>query len=398
MRQLIALALTPAFLAAAANAQLVVGPVSGMAPVVGVGTPTPSPTGTVQFFTAFDPAFRGGVSVATGDTNGDGVADIIVGAGAGGGGHVKVFDGRTLAVIRDLRPFGGTHSGATYIAAGVIGVEDATPDIIVSSSSRPSGGPHIRVFDGATGWAMYAIDAFPGFNGGVRVAAADLDGDGIDDIVSVPDHTHPNPTIRVHCGRTLLQVREVTISGNQPPAPAPGGAGNDVLLGGLGVDYLAGRDQGLIVYAPGDGSTRLIVGSEQGVWYPFGPNYTGGLSVAVGDIDGDGRAELVAGMMEGGRIASIGVDNADPYGETTYLEPYGAGFLGGVYVGAAPVRGCFTPDIDGDGDIGTDADIEAFFACLASGCPKADFNRDGDIGTDQDIEAFFRVLAGGRCR
>ena len=30
-------------------------------------------------------------------------------------------------------------------------------------------------------------------------------------------------------------------------------------------------------------------------------------------------------------------------------------------------------------------------------CGSADFNCDGDIGTDADIEAFFRVLAGGTC-
>jgi hypothetical protein len=64
---------------------------------------------------------------------------------------------------------------------------------------------------------------------------------------------------------------------------------------------------------------------------------------------------------------------------------------------------CGTADFDGDGDIGTDADIEAFFACLAGSCcptcwsAGADFNGDGDIGTDADIESFFRVLAGGEC-
>ncbi len=63
---------------------------------------------------------------------------------------------------------------------------------------------------------------------------------------------------------------------------------------------------------------------------------------------------------------------------------------------------CETSDFNGDGDAGTDADIEAFFACLAGNCcetcpPTADFNGDGDIGTDADIEAFFRVLAGGAC-
>jgi hypothetical protein len=64
---------------------------------------------------------------------------------------------------------------------------------------------------------------------------------------------------------------------------------------------------------------------------------------------------------------------------------------------------CGTSDFNGDGDFGTDQDIEAFFACLAGVCCPtcysggSDFNGDGDFGTDQDIEAFFRVLAGGAC-
>ncbi len=64
---------------------------------------------------------------------------------------------------------------------------------------------------------------------------------------------------------------------------------------------------------------------------------------------------------------------------------------------------CGTSDFDGDGDSGTDADIEAFFACLGGNCCAtcfsggADFDGDGDVGTDADIEAFFRVLAGNPC-
>jgi hypothetical protein len=58
-------------------------------------------------------------------------------------------------------------------------------------------------------------------------------------------------------------------------------------------------------------------------------------------------------------------------------------------------------DFNGDGDIGTDADLEAYFACLGGdccpSCGAADFNADRDIGTDADIESFFRVLAGGPC-
>jgi hypothetical protein len=58
-------------------------------------------------------------------------------------------------------------------------------------------------------------------------------------------------------------------------------------------------------------------------------------------------------------------------------------------------------DFDHDGTPGTDADIEAFFACLSGNCCPScgspDFNGDGAVATDADIEAFFRVLAGGSC-
>jgi hypothetical protein len=63
---------------------------------------------------------------------------------------------------------------------------------------------------------------------------------------------------------------------------------------------------------------------------------------------------------------------------------------------------CCRNDYNGDGAVGTDADIEAFFACLSGNCcatcpPNADFNCDGAVGTDADIESFFRVLSGGAC-
>lgn len=58
-------------------------------------------------------------------------------------------------------------------------------------------------------------------------------------------------------------------------------------------------------------------------------------------------------------------------------------------------------DFNGDGDVATDQDIEAFFACLGGNCCPlcltSDFNGDGDAGTDQDVESFFRVIGGGAC-
>jgi subtilisin-like proprotein convertase family protein len=88
-------------------------------------------------------------------------------------------------------------------------------------------------------------------------------------------------------------------------------------------------------------------------------------------------------------------------GVQTYLNAWGLSFNGG---NPAPCAiSCGSADFNCDGDVATDADIEAFFACLAGTCPSppctstADFNGDGDVATDADIEAFFRVLAGGTC-
>jgi hypothetical protein len=92
------------------------------------------------------------------------------------------------------------------------------------------------------------------------------------------------------------------------------------------------------------------------------------------------------------------------YDAGTEMSGTGLTLTGGFWAAATtPQPGCGTSDFNGDGDFGTDQDIEAFFACLAGNCCPtcfpggSDFNGDGDFGTDQDIESFFRVLGGGPC-
>ena len=79
---------------------------------------------------------------------------------------------------------------------------------------------------------------------------------------------------------------------------------------------------------------------------------------------------------------------------------YLAGIIDSALQAAAPLYlPCGSTDIDGDGDAGTDADLEAFFVTIAGGCPacQTDIDGDGDAGTDADVEAFFRLLSGGSC-
>ncbi len=103
-------------------------------------------------------------------------------------------------------------------------------------------------------------------------------------------------------------------------------------------------------------------------------------------------------------IVTIVFEGQDPTVAATYGGFQDANFPGPtISITAVAIGGCGTADFNCDGDIGTDADIAAFFNCLSGACPaapctnSADFNGDGDLGTDADIEAFFRVLSGGNC-
>ena len=73
----------------------------------------------------------------------------------------------------------------------------------------------------------------------------------------------------------------------------------------------------------------------------------------------------------------------------------------GTVLGAPAILTVISIDVDRDGDEGTDADIEAFFAAVGGSrcpaCDSLDFDGDGESVTDADIEAFFRLLAGGSC-
>src|SRR5215204_3531707 len=77
---------------------------------------TPSLATDTSFFAY--PGFTGGVRVAAGDLTGDGLADIVTGVGPGGGPHVKVFDRGTLSEVRSFFAYGPSFNGGVYVAAG----------------------------------------------------------------------------------------------------------------------------------------------------------------------------------------------------------------------------------------------------------------------------------------
>jgi hypothetical protein len=68
-----------------------------------------------EFF-AYDPRFLGGVRVAVGDVNGDGVPDIITAPGPGGGRDVLIFDGRTFTLMGEILAYDPMFTGGVYVA------------------------------------------------------------------------------------------------------------------------------------------------------------------------------------------------------------------------------------------------------------------------------------------
>lgn len=167
----------------------------------GAGVLVAKPVAMRNFF-AFDPSFRGGITVAAGDVNGDGRTDIVVGKMAGGTPEVKVFDGGSGATLYDYYALNPSYTGGVSVAAGDMN-GDGRAEVVVGASRGPTS--RVRVFSGANLVADYS--AFGAGERGVRVATVDIDGDGTREVLVVGGPGSP-PRMRVLNGLTGAVRRE----------------------------------------------------------------------------------------------------------------------------------------------------------------------------------------------
>jgi FtsP/CotA-like multicopper oxidase with cupredoxin domain len=129
------------------------------------------------------PGSPGGMSVAVGDVNFDGVDDVAVGAGPGSEPRVKVYSGANRALLFDLLAFPRSMRGGVRVALGDVN-GDGYKDIIVGAGSGP---PEVRVFSGRDGSLLGGFLAYAaGPQTGVFVAAADVVGHGRVNIITGP--------------------------------------------------------------------------------------------------------------------------------------------------------------------------------------------------------------------
>jgi hypothetical protein len=144
-----------------------VGAGAGGLPVVNVYD---TAGGLVRAIMAYEPTFHGGVRVVTGDVNEDTVPDVITAPGPGGGPVIRIWDGVTGAMIRQFNAYDPSFRGGVFLATTVLDVDTAAPDIITGAGA--GGGPHVKVFDARNGNTIASFLAYdPSFFGGVSVAA-----------------------------------------------------------------------------------------------------------------------------------------------------------------------------------------------------------------------------------
>jgi len=97
---------------------------------------------------------------------------------------VRVIDQVTGDVLAQFAPYGNTFQGGVRIATGDL-TGDGVDEIVTAPGWSIVAEIHVYTQDGIllTSFQPYG----PTFNGGVHVAVADVDGDGLNDIITVPN-------------------------------------------------------------------------------------------------------------------------------------------------------------------------------------------------------------------
>jgi len=292
---------------------------------------------------AFAPGFTGGARVAVADVTGDGVDDIVIGSGPGAPSLVQVVDGVTNQVIFTLQPFETSFTGGVYVSAGDI-TGDGTAEIVITPDQ--GGGPRVIVLQGQDFGQIANYIGIPdaSFRGGARAAVGDINNDGFGDI-AVSAGFGGGPRVTTYNGKSLAAGQVVPFNDFfifDGPDIQNLRNGVFIAVGDINGDGFADLIAG---GGPGGGpriqifSSKELLNGQRNVLANFfagNINNRGGVRVVAKDLDDDEFADIVVGEGEGAgsQVTAYRGSSRNANGFDT-MDAFNAfpGFNAGVYVG-----------------------------------------------------------------
>lgn len=271
-------------------------------------------------FLAFERAFQGGGFIATGDINNDGLDEIAIGAGVGGGPRVRVFKKNGKCIL-DFMAFESTFKGGVDVAIGNIDGKGKA-EIIVTKAT--SGQAWVKVFRGKKQIRNF-LALTPLHVGGASVSSGDVDGDKKDEIV-VGSGLGSKSHVKVFNGKgrefdKIFWPFEDSYKG-----------GVDVAVG----DFDGGKDEEIAISKARFTNARLKVykfDQEKtilGQFDAYPTSHQEGANVDAGDIDNDGLDEIITGAN--GQTSEVRAFKVNGRQLNVSLKPYGNYISGGTRV------------------------------------------------------------------
>lgn len=280
--------------------------------------------------------FSGGVRVAVGDVNADGIQDIVTIAGPGGAPHVMVYDGLFGGVLASFYAFDASFTNGGFVAVGDMNA-DGHAEIIVTPDV--GGSPTVSVFDGQTFNLVSSFLALEsGFLGGLRVAAGDVNNDGRADVV-VTAGDGGGPRIAGFSGASIMAGNPTRLFNDFYAMDASLRMGFYVSVADMTGDgyaeifVSAGKKGGPRVTAiDGQILTTTGVQSWTANFFAGDPNNSQGIRIVARDLNGDGRAEVEV-VGEEGSSPYVSTYDTVSYVQLDQFNAFGLSDANGLYVG-----------------------------------------------------------------
>ncbi len=235
---------------------------------------------------AFASTFRGGVNVATGDLDGDGIDEIVTAPRGNGAPQIRVFS-KTGTLQKSFYAYSSSLRCGTDVAAADL--DGNGVDEIITTPGTGCG-PQVKVFN-RNGTQVLTKGFFAysqGLRVGVRVAAGDVNKDGKAEIVTVPER---GAAAQVRVFDYAGKAKGTT--GFYPYGTLP--TGGDVAVADLTGD---GKDE--IITVPGEGypaQVRIFNSAGKATlnagFYAYPRSLKTGFLISAGDLNSDGKAEIV---------------------------------------------------------------------------------------------------------